>query len=78
MPDFSPKNLGAIAVASLAFPTYETPMGQQLRVRTKRKRRLAYLQRKKESLRAVRPKSPRAKPKKAAAVEESARAEKAS
>jgi hypothetical protein len=52
-------------------------MGQQHRVRTKRKRRLAYLQRKKESMRAVRPKTPRAKPKKAAAADESARAEKA-
>jgi hypothetical protein len=74
MLDFAPKNLSAIAIAPPAFPTYEPPMGQQLRVRTKRKRRLAYLQRKKESMRAVRPKSPRAKPKKAAAAEESAKA----
>jgi hypothetical protein len=74
MLDFSPKNLSAIAVAWSAFPTYETRMGQQLRVRTKRKRRLAYLQRKKESMRAVRPKSPKAKPKKAAVAEESAKA----
>jgi hypothetical protein len=72
MLDFSPKNLSAIAIAPLVFPTYETPMGQQLRVRTKRKRRLAYLQRKKEATRTVRPKSPRARPKKAAAAEEKA------
>jgi hypothetical protein len=40
------------------------PMGQQHRVRTKRKRRKAYLQRKKASFRATRREPAKSKPKK--------------
>jgi hypothetical protein len=43
-------------------------MGQQHRVRTKRKRRLAYLQRKKASVRTARRETPKTKTKKQAAA----------
>jgi hypothetical protein len=43
------------------FQPIERRMGQQHRVRAKRKRRMAYLRRKKESLRATRPKTPKVK-----------------
>jgi len=41
-----------IQIACLDLSTYRGGMGQQHRVRTKRKRRRAYLQRKKAALRA--------------------------
>jgi hypothetical protein len=45
-------------------------MGQQLRVRTKRKRRLAYLRRKKATLKAPRRDAQKTKAKKQAAASE--------
>jgi hypothetical protein len=81
MPKCNP-NFGLIARLSvigvsiqIAFLTVSTdkhaPMGQQHRVRAKRKRRKAYLQRKKASFRATRREPPtKSKPKKQPAVPE--------
>jgi hypothetical protein len=58
------------AFAQLAFPTYRHGlMGQQHRVRTKRKRRRAYLQRKKDTVKAAR-QAPKGRAKKQAAAAE--------
>jgi hypothetical protein len=56
-------NETGIQIASLDLSTYRGVMGQQHRVRTKRRRRRAYLQRKKAALHAIRrePAKPRAK-----------------
>ncbi len=56
-------NDARIQIASLDLSTYRSAMGQQHRVRTKRRRRRAYLQRKKASVRASHrePAKPRAK-----------------
>jgi hypothetical protein len=64
------------SIAPLNFSNYTMPMGQQHRVQTKRKRRKAYLKRKREMRRSVRPEPPKrsestkAKPKKRAATSE--------
>jgi hypothetical protein len=50
-----------LPLRSAHFHPIERRMGQQHRVRVKRKRRTAYLRRKKESLRATRPKTPKVK-----------------
>jgi len=50
-----------------AFRHIEPAMGQQHRVRVKRKRRLAYLERKKVSRRSARRETPKTKAKKQAA-----------
>ena len=65
----------AFRVARLLLPSYRRDMGQQYRVRTKRKRRTAYLDRKKAAaaakappVRREPPKPTKAKPKKQAAA----------
>jgi len=67
--------LSVIGVSiQIAFLTVSTdkhaPMGQQHRVRTKRKRRKAYLQRKRASFRATRREPAKSKPKKQPAAPE--------
>jgi hypothetical protein len=58
-----------IALRLLAFQPIQKVMGQQHRVQTKRKRRKAYLKRKQEARRSVRP-APKPKTKKQAAPAE--------
>ncbi len=56
-----------VFLARLCARTYKKAMGQQLRIRAKRKRRKAYLDRRKAKRKAPPPKAPRAKVKKEAA-----------
>jgi len=61
----------SIQIAFLNVSTDKhAPMGQQHRVRAKRKRRKAYLQRKRESFRATRREPAKSKPKKQTAAPE--------
>jgi len=62
----------SLLIAFLRFSIHREPMGQQHRARIKRKRRRAYLQRKKVSKRAA---TPRPAPAKQQAKKESAAAE---
>jgi len=61
----------SIQIAFLNVSTDKhAPMGQQHRARAKRKRRTAYLQRKRESFRATRREPAKSKPKKQTAAPE--------